>query len=127
MSATGSCPRCSSSRSVERTSLPLPSGTTIRLLPHQNSRQQNRDLFIRSHAALSDDGVIVIRDVIMDSSHTSPAAGALFAINMLVATEGGGTYTFDEYSEDFREAGFDEVTLVHRDEFMNSLIRARKA
>ncbi|MGB2864208.1 MAG: methyltransferase [Sedimentisphaerales bacterium] len=94
---------------------------------HQNSRQQNRDLFTRVHIALSDDGVIVIRDVIMDPSHTSPASGALFAVNMLVATEAGGTYTFDEYREDLQAAGFGEVTLVHRDEFMNSLIRAGKA
>jgi len=94
---------------------------------HQNSRRQNRDLFARVHTALSEDGVIVIRDVIMDPSHTSPAGGALFAVNMLVGTEAGGTYTFDEYRDDLREAGFDEVTLVHRDEFMNSLIRAKKA
>jgi precorrin-6B methylase 2 len=108
----------------------LPKGADLAWLGaicHQNSRQQNRDLFTRTNAALSDEGVIVIRDVIMDCSRTSPPAGALFAINMLVATEGGGTYTFDEYSEDLRAAGFDEVTLVHKDEFMNSLIRAGKA
>ena len=108
----------------------LPEGADLAWLGaicHQNSRKQNRDLFARVHAALSDDGVIVIRDVIMDPSHTSPASGALFAVNMLVATEAGGTYTFDEYREDLNAAGFDEVTLVHRDEFMNSLIRAGKA
>ena len=108
----------------------LPEGadlTWLGAICHQNSRRQNRDLFARVHTALSDDGAIVIRDVIMDPSHTSPASGALFAVNMLVATEAGGTYTFDEYHDDLREAGFDEVTLVHRDEFMNSLIRAGKA
>ena len=69
---------------------------------------------------------MVIRDVVMDPSHTSPTGGALFAVNMLVATEGGNVYTLDEYREDLSEAGFEDVTLVHRDEFMNSLIRARK-
>jgi precorrin-6B methylase 2 len=93
---------------------------------HQNSRQQNRDLFSKVHAALADDGFIVIRDMVMDPSHTSPVGGALFAINMLVATEGGGTYTFGEYREDLCAAGFTEVELVHRDELMSSLIRARK-
>ena len=108
----------------------LPNGADLAWLGaicHQNSRRQNRDLFTRTHAALSDEGVIVIRDVIMDCSRTSPPAGALFAINMLVATEAGGTYTFDEYREDLNAAGFGEVTLVHRDEFMSSLIRAGKA
>ena len=69
---------------------------------------------------------MVIRDVVMDPSHTSPKGGALFAVNMLVTTERGGTYTFDEYSHDLIEAGFGDVTLVHQDEFMNSLIRAKK-
>ena len=108
----------------------LPDGADLAWLGaicHQNSRQQNRDLFANVHNALGDDGAIVIRDVIMDPSHTSPASGALFAVNMLVATEAGGTYTFDEYREDLCATGFAEVELVHRDEFMNSLIRARKA
>jgi precorrin-6B methylase 2 len=107
----------------------LPEGADLAWLGaicHQNSRRQNRDLFGKVHAALANDGVIVIRDVIMDPSHTSPVGGALFAVNMLVATEGGGTYTFDEYREDLCAAGFAEVTLVHRDELMSSLIRARK-
>jgi spermidine synthase len=105
----------------------LPGGADLAWLGaicHQNSRQENRDLFANVHDALSDDGVIVIRDLIMESSRTSPVGGALFAINMLVATEAGGTYTFDEYREDLCAAGFAEVELIHRDEFMNSLIRA---
>jgi len=108
----------------------LPDGADMALLGticHQNSREQNRALFAKVHKALKDGGVVVIRDAVMDPSHTSPKGGALFAINMLVATEGGGTYTFDEYRHDLYEAGFGEVILVHRDEFMNSLIRAEKA
>lgn len=108
----------------------LPEGTDLAWLGaicHQNSQRQNRDLFSKVYTALADGGVVIIRDVIMDSSHTSPVGGALFAVNMLVATEGGGTYTFDEYSEDLRAAGFADVELVHRDELMSSLIRARKA
>jgi predicted O-methyltransferase YrrM len=108
----------------------LPAGADLAWLGaicHQNSREQNRALFAKVHRALEDGGAVVIRDVVMDPSRTSPVGGALFAINMLVATEAGGTYTFEEYREDLCEAGFGEVTLVHRDEFMNSLIRAAKA
>lgn len=107
----------------------LPEGADLAWLGaicHQNSRQQNRELFSKVHTALADDGVVVIRDMVMDPSHTSPVGGALFAVNMLVATEGGGTYTFDEYREDLCAAGFTGVELVHRDELMSSLIRARK-
>ncbi|MEK7993161.1 MAG: methyltransferase, partial [Planctomycetota bacterium] len=107
----------------------LPAGADLAWLGaicHQNSRQQNRALFAKAHAALDDGGVVVIRDVVMEPSRIEPAGGALFAVNMLTATEAGGTYTFDEYSEDLRQAGFGKAILVHRDEFMSSLIRARK-
>ena len=95
-------------------------------IAHQNSREQNRALFGKIYSALQDNGVLVIRDVVMTPSRTSPAAGAMFAVTMLVATEAGGTYTFDEFREDLADAGFTEITLIHQDEFMNSLIRATK-
>ena len=92
---------------------------------HQNSREQNRALFARVYTALEDGGAVIIRDIIMESSRTRPRAGALFAVNMLVGTEAGGTYTFDEYREDLCEAGFEEVVLVHQEETMSCLIRAK--
>ncbi|UCG56684.1 MAG: hypothetical protein JSU70_17690 [Phycisphaerales bacterium] len=107
----------------------LPSGADfawLSAIAHQESRDQNRALYAKICAALQDDGVLVIRDVVMDPDHTSPPAGALFAVNMLVGTESGGTYTFDEYKEDLSHAGFTNVELIHRDEAMNSLIRAKK-
>ncbi len=93
---------------------------------HQNSRQQNRELFSKIYSALQENGILVIRDVVMDESRTNPQTGALFAVNMLVATESGGTYTFDEFREDLSHAGFVDATLLYRGEYMNSLIRAKK-
>jgi precorrin-6B methylase 2 len=108
----------------------LPSGTDLAWLGaicHQNSRQQNRELFEKIHKALRPGGAVLIRDVVMEPSRTEPKGGALFAVNMLVNTQAGGTYTLDEYEHDLSEAGFVNVELVHRDEFMNSLIRAEKS
>jgi hypothetical protein len=45
---------------------------------------------------------------------------------MLVATEGGRTYTFNEFRIDLLNAGFANITLLQQDEFMNSLISAVK-
>jgi hypothetical protein len=45
---------------------------------------------------------------------------------MLVATEGGGTFTFHELQEDLEQAGFTGVRLVHRDEGMNSIVVAKR-
>jgi precorrin-6B methylase 2 len=95
-------------------------------IAHQNSRSQNRELFAKIYHALQPHGTLVLRDIVMEKSRTQPPAGALFAVNMLVATEGGGTYTFEEYRSDLLNAGFKNVTLIARDEFMNSLIHAKK-
>ena len=93
---------------------------------HQNSRIQNRTLFTAIFAALAPDGRIAIRDILMEEDRTRPVAGALFAVNMLVATEGGGTFTFAELHEDLVAAGFAEVALARGDEAMNAIVVARK-
>ena len=107
----------------------LPSGADfawLSAITHQNSRKQNRQLFAKIHTALRTNGILILRDVVMDESRTYPKAGAIFAVNMLVATEAGGTYTFDEFQQDLTNTGFTNVSLIRRDEFMNSLIRAEK-
>ena len=107
----------------------LPTGADfiwLSAIAHQNSRQQNQQLFSKLYTVLENGGKLVLRDVVMDESRTKPEGGALFAINMLVATEGGGTYTFDEFRMNLLNAGFTNITLVQQDEFMNSLISAVK-
>jgi predicted O-methyltransferase YrrM len=107
----------------------LPGGADLAWLSavsHQNSRQQNRMLYGKIHKALGNSGVLVLRDIVMDRSRTLPRNGALFAVNMLVATEGGSTYTLDEYRDDLTRTGFADIELIHKDEGMSSLIIARK-
>ena len=107
----------------------LPTGADfiwLSAIAHQNSRQQNQQLFSKLYTVLENGGKLVLRDVVMDESRTKSEVGALFAINMLVATEGGGTYTFDEFRMDLLNAGFANIALVQQDEFMNSLISAIK-
>lgn len=107
----------------------LPTGADccwLSAITHQNSRQQNKALFVKIHAALKNNSMLIIRDIIMEDCRTRPETGALFAINMLVATEAGGTYTYNEYRDDLVEAAFTDVNLIYKDEFMNSLICAGK-
>lgn len=93
---------------------------------HQNSREQNRQLFRKVYEALIPGGQIAIRDVVMDRDRTSPLDGALFAVNMLASTPGGGTYTLEEYQEDLLAAGFSEPHLRVRADSMNSVIVAHR-
>jgi len=110
----------------------LPAGADLVWLSaiiHQNSRRQNRDLYAKIHAALTGGGRILIRDVVMEPCRTRPPRGALFAVNMLSATAGGGggTFTFDEIREDLLSAGFAEPKLLASSEWMDSVVEAVKA
>jgi hypothetical protein len=91
-----------------------------------NSRAQNRVLFAKILAALVPRGRIAIRDILMEADRTRPVAGALFAINMLVATGGGGTFTFAELRENLEAAGFTEVAMSRQDEAMNAVVLGHK-
>lgn len=107
----------------------LPTGVDmawVSAIVHMNSRVQNQAMFKKISAALVPGGRIMIRDIVMDRSRTSPAGGALFAVNMLVATPGGGTYTFDELREDLSAAGFVGVRYLRRGEGMDSVVCAAK-
>jgi predicted O-methyltransferase YrrM len=108
---------------------PLPTGADlawVSAIVHQNSRDQNRMLFRKVFQALVPGGRIAIRDILMDDSRTKPVMGALFALNMLVATQGGGTFTINELREDLESAGFGQVVVTLRDDGMNSVVVARK-
>jgi len=93
---------------------------------HQHSRGHNRDLFAKVFRALVPGGRIALRDMVMELDRTGPREGALFAVNMLVNTESGGTFTLAEYAEDLRSAGFDNPQLLVKHEAMNSVVVAEK-
>ncbi len=109
---------------------PLPRGADLVWLSaiiHQNSPDENRALYRRVAEALPPGGRLLIRDIVMEESRTAPLAGALFAVNMLVATAGGGTYTLAEIRDDLQSAGFSDVQLVRPDEGMHAVISAWRA
>jgi len=108
----------------------LPKGCDLALLSaiiHQNSPRENLDLYGKIHRALVPGGKLLIRDHVMDPDRTSPPQGTLFAINMLVNTKGGDTYTFDEIRNSLEKVGFGEVKLVRKGERMDCLVEGRKA
>lgn len=77
---------------------------------HSNSTEANRRLFRKAFEALNPGGRLVVSDFIMNDDRTSPAAGAYFALNMLVNTAEGDTYSESEIRNWMKEAGFRKVS-----------------
>ena len=94
---------------------------------HQNSQKQNQELYKKCFDALVPGGIIWIRDHVINEDRTKPPGGAIFAINMLVATAGGSTYTLDEISHDLELAGFVSPKVIHHGENMDSVVAAVKS
>jgi precorrin-6B methylase 2 len=107
----------------------LPTGHDLALLSaiiHQNSPKQNIEMYKKVFRALLPGGRLVIRDHVMSPDHTQPASGAFFAVNMLVVTAGGSTYSFEEIKSGLKSAGFIKINLIQPDERMNGLIEGFK-
>jgi hypothetical protein len=54
-----------------------------------------------------------VQDFILNPDKTGPQFAALFSLNMLVATEGGASYSDIEYTEWMKAAGFDEISRIN--------------
>ena len=76
---------------------------------HMLSSGEYLDLLRRCREALQPGGRIVIQDFILETDKTAPRFAALFALNMLVGTSGGSTYSESEYAAWLGEAGFLEI------------------
>ena len=106
----------------------LPEGHDLALLSaiiHQNSRTQNVALYRKVRRALVPGGRLIVRDYVMNPDRIGPRDGALFAVNMLCGTPGGGTYTWQEIREDLKAAGFTRLRLLQKgDDRMNGIVEA---
>ncbi len=76
---------------------------------HINSFDENNLLIKKCYNSLNTDGQIVIKDWVMNEDRTEPAGGAFFALNMLVGTERGDTYTETEMKNWFTNAGIKKI------------------
>ncbi|HUW62768.1 MAG TPA: methyltransferase [Candidatus Bathyarchaeia archaeon] len=73
---------------------------------HSMSVEENRTVVSKCYKALLPGGILLIKDFLVENDRSGPPFGLMFAINMLVATPEGDTYTFAEVEAWTREAGF---------------------
>lgn len=77
--------------------------------------RENRSLLRRCHEALAPNGRAVVQDFVLNPDRTSPPEAAMFALNMLVATGEGNSYSEPEYREWLEQAGFGHIRRVSLD------------
>jgi SAM-dependent methyltransferase len=92
---------------------------------HSNSENGNRALLRKCTDALKPEGQLIVQDFIVDEDRTGPPFAVLFALNMLVGTESGDTYTESEVREWMREAGLSGIGRKDT-EFGTTLLTGRK-
>jgi 3-hydroxy-5-methyl-1-naphthoate 3-O-methyltransferase len=79
---------------------------TLGHILHSEGRERSRQLLRKLFKALAPGGTIVIAEFVPNDARTGPPAPLIFAVNMLVNTTEGDTFTFAEMSQWLREAGF---------------------
>lgn len=92
---------------------------------HGMSPGRARLITRKSYNALVPGGRVVIHDFLPNEERTGPEWPLIFAVNMLVATESGNTYTFDEISAWLRSAGFQDIRRLNVED-SSSLVVARR-
>jgi precorrin-6B methylase 2 len=79
---------------------------TLGHILHSEGEARGRALIARVFNALGPGGTIAIQEFLVNADRTGPLQGLIFAVNMLVNTDEGDTFSFEEISSWLIEAGF---------------------
>ena len=79
---------------------------TLGHILHSEGEQLSRRLLAKTFHALASGGTIAIAEFLVNKERTGPLTGLFFAVNMLVNTQNGNTWSFEEIAAWLEEAGF---------------------
>jgi ubiquinone/menaquinone biosynthesis C-methylase UbiE len=85
---------------------------TLGHILHSEGEKRSRHLLKKVYDALVPGGIIAIAEFVPNEDRTAPPYPLLFAVNMLVHTEDGDTYTFRQMTEWLTEIGFRQARQV---------------
>jgi SAM-dependent methyltransferase len=94
---------------------------------HSEAEETNATLIQKCFDALSPGGTLIVKDHIMNRELTHPAAGAVFALYLLLTTN-GRDFSFDEICCWMRDAGFSDLEerALPSPPFTSSMVIAHK-
>jgi ubiquinone/menaquinone biosynthesis C-methylase UbiE len=85
---------------------------TLGHILHSEGRDRSGKLLKRAANALKSGGTIAIGEWLVNDERTEPLNGLMFAVNMLVNTESGDTFSFNEIKRWLEEAGFKKARTL---------------
>jgi SAM-dependent methyltransferase len=85
---------------------------TLGHILHSEGRPRSQQLLGKVFRSLAPGGTIAIAEFLANDDRSGPPMSMLFAVNMLVNTEEGDTFTFPEISRWLSDAGFVEVRTL---------------
>ncbi len=85
---------------------------TLGHILHSEGAERSRALLRKTYDSLAPGGTIAIAEFLVNDDRTGPPNGLIFAVNMLVATEHGDTFSFSEIARWLEQAGFENARML---------------
>jgi ubiquinone/menaquinone biosynthesis C-methylase UbiE len=85
---------------------------TLGHILHSEGEDRSRRLLAKTFRALKSGGTIAIAEWLVNDDRTKPLPSLMFAVQMLVNTEKGDTFSFNEIKNWLEKAGFKKVRKV---------------
>src|SRR5881398_2710674 len=82
---------------------------TLGHILHSEGEERSRQLLKKTFSALKPGGIIAVAEWLVNDKRTEPTHSLMFAVQMLVNTEKGDTFSFNEIKNWLEEAGFKKV------------------
>ncbi len=79
---------------------------TLGHILHSEGERRSRALIEKVFEALRPGGTIAVAEFLVSEDRTGPMGGLFFAVNMLITTDEGNVYSFEEISSWLSDAGF---------------------
>lgn len=79
---------------------------------HGEDCARNQALIVKLAGNLKSGGRIVIKDHILDDSRANPPVGAIFSLLMLLTTDGGRCYSYNEIKTWLEQAGLQRIQQI---------------
>jgi 2-polyprenyl-3-methyl-5-hydroxy-6-metoxy-1,4-benzoquinol methylase len=99
---------------------------TLGHILHSEGEERSRQLIEKTFEALTPGGTIAIAEILVDAERKAVVPALIFAVNMLVNSDDGDTFSLDEIRNWLQDAGFERVRTVEAPGLAPLLILATK-